>query len=256
MTNFRVVCTNTGCKPRNWNGAGELAAAIFENNKVPKRPLSKWDIKSREGRGETGKPWIDKAVRRPERPEEFEIAASAAYFGGRAEVSRIGYVPGPIYQYDLNSAYPSAMLDLPCPMHTTWEHRPQSNRLPRGLYLAKVRFAHPPGNRWCGLPIRTKDAICWPYMGIGWYWSVEIESAQKYLGTKIINVLDLWVARQTRCECRTFEFIRGLYQKRLDLEAEEKSKGHPIKTGLNAMYGKEAQQYVEAPPITMRRAPA
>ena len=143
MTKFSVVCIDAGYKPRDWNGAGELATTIFEKHKIPKRPLSKWEIAA--GRGDK-----DKSIRRPERPEEFEIAASAAYFGGRAEVSRIGYVPGPIYQYDINSAYPAAILDLPCPMHTSWEHKPRAKQLPpRGtLYLAKVQFVHSLGNQY------------------------------------------------------------------------------------------------------------
>jgi hypothetical protein len=84
-------------------------------------------------------------------------------------------------------------------------------------------------------------------MGVGWYWGVEIEAAQKYLGAEI-RVLDLWVAKQKPCECHTFGFIPDLYQKRLDLEREEKTKGHPIKLGLNAMYGKQAQQHVGQAP--------
>jgi hypothetical protein len=83
-------------------------------------------------------------------------------------------------------------------------------------------------------------------MGIGWYAGVEIEAAQKHLGAKI-EVLDLWVARQPPCECHTYDFIHELFQKRIDLEREAKTRGQPIKLGINALSGKLAQQVGNAP---------
>jgi hypothetical protein len=40
MTEFRQVCTELGIFPRQWSGAGWLAAALFEEHHVPKRPLT------------------------------------------------------------------------------------------------------------------------------------------------------------------------------------------------------------------------
>ena len=180
MTEFREVCTAAGIPPRQWSGAGWLAAALLDKHGVPKRPLTAREIAALAERkpSKNSKPM---PLRRPERNLEFERAASSAYYGGRFEVSRIGSIPGPMYQYDLRSAYPAAMPDLPCPLHTRWEHKPRANRLPEGgLYLAKISFSHPDG-LWCGLPFRQKGGLFWPLQGTGWYWSPEIEAARRHL---------------------------------------------------------------------------
>ena len=99
-------------------------------------------------------------LRRPERDREFERAANHGYYGGRFEVSRYGFIPGPVYQYDLHSAYAAQMPKLPCPLHTRWKQMPHARHLPKdGLYLAKITFVHPPNNLWCGLPFRRNGTL-------------------------------------------------------------------------------------------------
>jgi hypothetical protein len=187
---------------------------------------------------------MSKELRRPERNPQFEIAANAAYYGGRSEVSAIGPIPGPVYQYDLRSAYPAGMLRLPCPLHTRWEHKPRAKRLPdRGLYLAKVRFFHD-DCLWCGLPFRQKGGLFWPFEGTGWYWSPEIEAAQRHLQARIINVHDLWIAR-CECDCRPFEWVEALYDERRRLGSD--TRGYPLKLALNSLYGKFAQRCGRGP---------
>jgi hypothetical protein len=149
---FRKVCAAAGIQPKQWSGAGWLASALLEKHRVPKRPLT-----SKEAAALAEKrPAMASSIglRRPERDPQFEIAANDAYYGGRFEVSHLGLLNGSIYEYDLRSAYPAAMLDLPCPLHTRWEHKLRGRRLPAsGIYLAKVSFSHSDG-LWCGLPFR------------------------------------------------------------------------------------------------------
>ena len=38
MEKFRETCTEVGIRPREWSGAGELAAALFKKHNIPKRP--------------------------------------------------------------------------------------------------------------------------------------------------------------------------------------------------------------------------
>ena len=183
-------------------------------------------------------------LRRPQRDPDFEVAASLAFYGGRFEVSRIGHIPDPVYEYDLNSAHPAAMPGLPCSMHTRWVHRPNARRLPKsGLYLAKVAFDHLLSVPWCGLPFRRKKRLYWPYQGTGWYWSCEIEAARRYLFADV-SVRDLWVAEQT-CDCRQYDWVPSLYEERKQLGS--KTRGYPLKLGLNALYGKMAQRSGRGP---------
>jgi hypothetical protein len=171
MNEFRDMCSTAGTLPRHWRGAGWLATALLEKHRVPKRPLT-----AREQAEETGaKPAKNAYPRRLPRDEGLELAASHTYYGGRFEVSHIGLLPGPVYQYDLRSAYPAAMRS-----HTHWTHRSIVRRLPiNKLYLARVVFEHPDGP-WCGLPFRRKGGgLFWPFQGTGWYWSREIEAVQR-----------------------------------------------------------------------------
>lgn len=242
MTEFREVCTTTGISPKQWSGAGWLASDLLNKHGIPKRPLSTRETGDLAAQKPSKNP---KPVqpRRPERDRQFEIAANNAQYGGRFEVSRIGPIAGPVYEYDLRSAYPAAMLDLPCPLHTRWEHKPRASRLPHGeLYLAKVSFSHPDG-LWCGLPFRQNRRLFWPYQGTGWYWSPEIEAAQRYLHADIV-VRDLWIAR-CKCDCRLFDWVRDLYDERRRLGPD--TRGYPLKLGLNSLYGKMAQRVGRAP---------
>ena len=242
MTEFREVCAKAGISPKQWSGAGWLASDLLHRHGVPKRPLSSRETGDLAAQKPSKNPKPVQS-RRPERDRQFEIAANSAYYGGRFEVSRIGPIAGPVYEYDLRSAYPAAMSDLPCPLHTRWEHKPRASRLPEDdLYLAKVSFSHPDG-LWCGLPFRQSHRLFWPYQGTGWYWSPEIEAARRQLHADIV-VRDLWIARR-RCDCRSFDWVSDLYDQRRRLGRE--TRGYPLKLGLNSLYGKMAQRVGRAP---------
>jgi hypothetical protein len=239
MTDFREVCTLAGILPKQWRGAGSLAAALLEKHSIPKRPLSAKEIVAAAERtpGKNPKPAV---LRRPQRNREFEVAANLGFCGGRFETSRIGLIPGPIYQYDLHSAYPAQMPELPCPVHTRWQHRPRAARLPEGeLYLAKISVTHPQDSLWCGLPFRRRGGLSWPLQGTGWYWSPEIEAAQGRLGAEVAVVHDLWIARR-QCDCRLYDWVPDLYEKRRQLGFS--TRGYPLKFGLASLYGKHAQR--------------
>jgi hypothetical protein len=89
MEEFRETCTEVGIRPREWSGAGELAAALFKKHGIPKRPLTP---------GERAAHQTSASPRRRERDPQFEIAANSAYYGGRFEISRLGRLKGPIYE--------------------------------------------------------------------------------------------------------------------------------------------------------------
>jgi hypothetical protein len=82
MTAFRDICTAAGILPRQWSGAGWLAAALLEKHSVPKRPLIPKELEAQAER-KPGKNSWPMALRRPERDRQFEIAANRAYYGGR-----------------------------------------------------------------------------------------------------------------------------------------------------------------------------
>jgi hypothetical protein len=225
MTRFRERCiagteqvqaalpdTAISLVPRNWRGAGHLAARMHESAGTPK----------------------SKGL--PGRPPELENTAKEAYYGGRFEISRTGHIAEPVFEYDINSAYPSAMSLLPCPMHTQWHKVEQPS--PGSLYIADLSFEHPKDNIWCGFPFRTKDGhIHFPINGSGVYWSIEIEAA-KCLGAKV-KFHAVWQATKC-CDCEPYKWVPALYEYRKQLG--KGTEGYPIKLGLNALYGKLLQR--------------
>lgn len=241
MEEFRTVCSEAGILPRQWAGAGHLAAALLDMHNVPKRPRMTLETAALAERKPSARP---EKPRRPERDPDFEIAAAAAYYGGRFETGRIGYTAGPVYEYDLRSAYPAAMSSLPCPLHTEWIHKPYLRSLPKtGLFVAHVSFEQP-DKPWCGLPFRSKGGtLHWPRAGRGLYWSPEFLAARRCLGAKI-TVIDLWQA-QCKCRCRPFDWVEALFEERRRLGS--KTRGYPLKLGLNSLYGKLAQRCGRGP---------
>jgi hypothetical protein len=218
MEKFREVCTDTGMVPHVWRGPGAIAAVLHGNNGTPKRK----DI---------------------ERPKRLEMRATEAYFGGRFEVAQVGRIPGPVYEYDINSAYPAGMLSCPCPKHTKWKRfdGPPPDR--SGLYVAGVVFDHPHHPALCNLPIRTKGRLTWPEKGIGSYWSVEIEAAIA-AGTEVIAWQGGYQA-VTKCDCLVFDWVRELYEYRRQVGKSQR--GIALKLGINSLYGKLCQRIGTAP---------
>lgn len=221
MEKFRTVCLDRGIRPLTWNGAGKLASVLLKGAGVIKR----------------------KRLLEITPPDMLEFA-HAAYYGGRFEIGRVGFINEPVYEADINSAYPAAMLDLPCLEHGIWRKLKGSKAfraLPDdALFIAETRYDHPgPHIVFCGLPLRTrKGKLVWQRRGIGVYWSPEIRSAQR-LGA--VCTFGEGFVYERRCDCPPpFAFVAERYAERLAIG--KGTRGIPIKLALNSLYGKLAQR--------------
>jgi hypothetical protein len=237
--------------PNEPTGAGSLGKALLTSANAPRRRPD--DLRDRRPDNEY-LPLLH--------PLFKDMIERYAWYGGRFEISATGRLQGPIYAYDLNSAYPHAMLSLPCPLHTRW--RKVSSRPPRSsLYLASVQFDHLAGNLWCGLPVRAPDgSLSFPRQGRGVYWSHEIETAEHYLGATILPIpfnpdyetaqpatffdrgndvetAPTFFVAEKRCNCGPLELIEPVFAQRLLLA---KAEGYPLKLGLNSISGKFGQR--------------
>jgi hypothetical protein len=219
MEKFRKTCHDAGIHPNQWAGAGKLAAYLHRHH----RTITRADL-------------ADKLDKYP----GLGSAAQAAYYGGRFEITRVGDIP-PCFETDINSAYPTAMLELPCLEHGTWQRVPPlwlANAPPTALFVADVHFTHPLDVPLCGLPVRHKRGhLCWPREGVGTYWSPELRSAER-LGAKL-DYRGGW-RYVSHCKCQPFAWVRDVYDQRLKLG--KSTAGYPIKLGLNSLYGKLAQR--------------
>lgn len=203
--------------PTSWHGPGSVAASV----------LKRLDIGNRRG----------------EAPEEVLHAADCAFFGGRFEQSSIGTFDG-VHGYDIASAYPYAMLALPCLEHGQWEHITSERDLPdpaaqNDAALIHYRLGDIGPQAWGPLPIRMRSgSILYPRSGSsGWIWDREWHSASAgWPGIQWSG--DAWVLRGN-CDCQVFASCLDMY--RLRVAIGKGAKGLAIKLGLNSMYGKLAQ---------------
>ena len=228
MEKFRQACIQAGYVPRKWQGPGVLAETMLAAHGVPK----------------------SKDVPLLNSPEFAGLRQFAlnAYYGGRFEVAHVGPVSDPVFQLDINSAYPHAMRYLPCLLHGEWEH--VTGGLPTGrVYASKPRGVR--GERlalmygsferrgaptiWYGLPVRTSTGgIVYPAAGRGWYWSFEINSAKH----QEFTCEEAWIYRRT-CDCQPLGFVADVYTKRKALGKD--GPGMILKLGMNSLYGKMVQ---------------
>jgi len=219
MEAFRAVCLEVGYVPTRWQGPGNLAVAAMKRHRVP--PTREYAIK-----------------------DAVAKAANDAYYGGRFETTAVGTVPGPVYQYDINSAYPYAMTLLPCLLHGRWVDNGKEPASHDRLTLHYGGYRPLPGHEGAmlmGYPVRTLEGrIYFPGWGAGWYWSPEILAAphQKFGTSRSWKYLK-------ECECEPFAWVPDVYSQRVGLG--KTGRGIVLKLLLNSLYGKQAQSVGSAP---------
>jgi hypothetical protein len=233
MHKFRLMCHKLDIRPGKWQGPGNLVSAVFKREGLP------------------GNSKIELFDNQP----DLMRMANDAYYGGRFEPPYFGDIPGPIYQYDINSAYANTYRQLPCLLHGRWSrlhgdvptqsHRRIQNALPGStkLFLADVTFHHPSNLALGTLPIRTKKgSLIFPLAGRGTYWSPELAVAHSQ-GVRL-TIHSGWEYTND-CDCQHFDFIDKLYAERQRLGKD--GAGLVLKIVLASIYGKLAQSVGCAP---------
>lgn len=201
--------------PRGWFGPGSTASVLLKRHEI------------HEKRGILPPPMLE--------------AVACAFFGGRAEISTSGRVDGPIYSYDISSAYPYHASRLPCLEHGVWE-RVTRERAVKGAGVAhaliRAHLHHSPGD-WGPLPVRLANgSIVFPRSGAsGWWWRDEWLAARE--GWKGLKFDHAFVLRR-ECDCQPFAFLPEVFALRKAV-GKETGKGMILKLGMNSVYGKLAQ---------------
>lgn len=171
-------------------------------------------------------------------PDDMHRAATSAFYGGRFEQSVIGAVKGPIYAYDISSAYPYHTTFLPCLVCSVWRKGIGNSE---DVSLIRWEFAEPipPRAAWAPLPHRDEwGQITYPRLsGGGWVWDIEFRAAQKAFPDKL-RAVEAWHLKM-ECEHHPFSFMPAIYRYRKQLGKD--GKGIVIKLGYNSVYGKLAQ---------------
>lgn len=174
-------------------------------------------------------------------PKEVMSAARYAFFGGRFELSRLGEIQGPIYDFDINSAYPYQIWNLPCLKCGRWTWSKDEDRA-KIASMALIRYGFASWSQalpsWGPFPYRDSDgSIPFPITSSGgWVYRDEFFAGKRLFPH--VRFVGAWVY-ETRCQHRPFARIPKWYLARCELGSD--GRGYVIKLGLNSIYGKLAQ---------------
>lgn len=222
ITRLRDEFAERGLYLNDWYGPGAVAAASFKKHNI------------KQAKGEI--------------PSEVSKAAKFAYQGGRFELFRAGYYNGPVWQYDINSAYPSAITNLPDLSKGTWEYtktfEPGSFGVWNIVYADRRTDRYDRYSRFRPQPFfyRNSDArIAYPATVEGWYWTPEAELVQTLEYPCDAVIQGGWVYR---CEqmARPFLYIEDIYYERLAMKERGDPAERTLKLEMNSAYGKFAQR--------------
>lgn len=164
-------------------------------------------------------------------------AARGSYYGGWFEIMAHGLLPGNTYEYDINSAYPHIISQLPCLEHGEWIHNGRTAGFRHVLVRARVRG----GDDHIGAMLHRDESgnISRPHDTEGWYWLSELHAAHAALLIDETEVFETWTYHPCSCPPPLAE-IADVYQRRRH-EGKNTSIGIACKILINSVYGKFAQ---------------
>lgn len=171
----------------------------------------------------------------PRTDENYDSSFREFYYGGRCQAFRLGEVPFPVRVFDINSAYPRAMMDE----HPFGVANRFSIRLPKREKILQRSFVRFVGESDGALPVRTKQGIAFPeakgeFKATGW----ELAKGLELKRVKVKKVLGVWTFPET---VSFREFVNHYYQGRLEAKAAgDKVKDLLFKLVLNSLYGRFA----------------
>ena len=170
-------------------------------------------------------------------PFKIQEMAYRSYYGGRFEILKRGFI-GKAYLYDINSAYPYAITQIPDLSKGKWIKRKSIDKDAK-LGFFKIRAKIPDCKYIPPFPFRSKSDILFPsgefetYVTLAELQACESKSFYRILeGYQFITNSDIYPYR---------EFIENLYQKRMELKQQNNPLQLPIKIILNSIYGKTGQ---------------
>ena len=179
-------------------------------------------------------------------PDQARDASRKSYYGGWFEIFAHGIIPGISYEYDIHSAYPFVIGSLPCLLHGAWETGTGTfSRLDLQSALVLVHAKIDGSDERCGVMLHRTPLgrVLRPNQTQGWFWSHELDAAQRAGLIDQIEVIE-WF-RYIPCDCPPpLRTIADLYQERLRV-GKQTPEGRALRIVLNSCYGKYAQSIGE-----------
>ena len=196
------------------------------------------------GPGQVASLWLKqkKIGKAPDRENKLELALRASYYGGRFEIFAHGPV-GTVYEYDINSAYPSIIQNLPAEggewtyfKKSGWNKpdiQDHEHVLLHVKYNSTDKYVGPFPHREPGGHI-----MFYPLRGAGWYWKREFDAAQR-MKPFVYEIIEGY-AYEPPTGDKPLASIAQLYENRLKA-GKNTPQGKAFKLTYNSPYGKMAQ---------------
>lgn len=165
-------------------------------------------------------------------PKHFIDPLIASYYGGIFEVVAHGHVPGISYEYDINSAYPYAAIQLPC-LCGSWTNDEGVLTLYHCIVSGADSILGPLPHRTSHRKIRRPSKVR------GWYWKHEIDAAKKAGLIRDVKILETIGYKPCNHPSPVAE-LKHLYETRIRM-GKESALGKAMKLVYNSLYGKFAQ---------------
>jgi hypothetical protein len=228
METFRRILYSAEIRITSWYGPGAIASYFFKKY------------------GTMG------VLNRSDNPQ-LEMASRMAYAGGRFELLRCGLYEHSVYSYDINSAYPYAIAQLPDMGTGTWVHSTDAYEIRQAVQsvrLGYVKLKWHPNGRWAEeaiynampMPLFNRSPlgnVSYPVVGEGWY---QFNEAAWVLAQEpgFRTIEEAWIYQDDGSF--PFEWVADLYETRHRWKRELNPAQLGLKLGLNSLYGKMAQR--------------
>lgn len=221
-TRLRELLAEIDVHPKGWHGPGAVAQALLALNNV----------------GEA----LSRSL-----PERVARASQHAYFGGPFEQYCAGQYTGPVYAYDIRSAFPHGLRQVPNIARGRWTHTTGNRHVP-SYSLCRVEYRRTHGHDGLLLPgmLPHRDRlhrISYPLDTDGWYWGVEVQAVLDTLPPDVtLHIHEMWIFEPDDPGDKPLAFINDLYHQRMEWKNEGNPVEYATKVGLNSLYGKLAQR--------------
>ena len=225
MERLRAYLLEANLQLARWDGAGACAGAMLK----------------REGT----KDYVHERIPH----KRLYHAQLCAYSGGRIELGLFGVYIGPVYNYDINSAYPNGMQHLPALTNGMWRNIKTYPTRPFALIRVCWDFA----DDLPYYPFFLRDnhgSIYYPSFGEGWYWKPEVDAALRAfekgtLSTQLnagsIEILEVWEFAPYEENVKPFGFIPQVFEQRAEWIRRKRAAEKVLKLAINSLGGKTAQ---------------
>ena len=213
FTRLREHMYSVDLKITSWHGPGALASYAYKHNGI-------------------------KEHKNDETAPKLYDCSRYAYAGGRFERFHIGRYTS-AFGYDINSAYPYAISQLPSLSNGEWRMvRDPITISEYGIYRIVLRGE---ANSAEASPLFYRDRrgnISFPHYAAGWYWSPEA----KICLTDPRATIDVGYEFIPYTDIKPFAFITDTYNQRRVMKANNVGAQMALKLLMNSLYGKMAQR--------------